>query len=647
MANRRFDVICMGRAGVDLYGQQYGARLEDTRSMAKYLGGSSANMAAGMARQGLSVAMLTRVGDEHMGRFVREELARNGVDTSHVHTDPERLTGLVLLGIKDRDTFPLIFYRENCADAAIDGTDFDEGFIASARALAITGTHFSLAGTAEACRRAIEYARRNGTRTVLDIDYRPVLWGVAGHGQGESRFVSSDEVTRHLQEILPLFDLVVGTEEEFHIAGGSTDTLTALRAVRERSAATLVLKRGALGSAVFEGAIPGRLEDGARGPTIAVQVLNVLGAGDAFISGFMRGWMRDEPLEQCCLYGNACGAIVVSRHGCTPAIPTRPELDDYLSRFDSVTRPDLDARLNQLHRATLRRPRGTVCALAFDHRSQFEELAAACSADIARIPVLKRLIADAVLAVAEREQLGASAGVLVDERFGESVLESLTGTGLWMARPLESPQSRPLSFEYGCNVSATLQRWPTEHIAKCLVFYHPDDDAALKAEQGLRLRELYAACRLSGHELLLELILPDGREDSGTDTARAMRECYDMGVFPDWWKLPPPSVAAWPAIEAVIDEFDPWCHGVVLLGLNRPAEELVEGFARAVGRKYCRGFAIGRSIFVEPARRWLRGEVGDTAFREAVADNFTAMVVQWRGLHGIATEGVCTREVRA
>ncbi|CAN0555954.1 unnamed protein product, partial [Laminaria digitata] len=108
MDQRRFDVICMGRAAVDFYGQQLGSRLEDMRTMAKYLGGSSANMAAGMSRQGLRVAMLTRVGDEHMGRFVREELARNGVDVSYVRTDPERLTSIVVLGIKDRDTFPLI-----------------------------------------------------------------------------------------------------------------------------------------------------------------------------------------------------------------------------------------------------------------------------------------------------------------------------------------------------------------------------------------------------------------------------------------------------------------------------------------------------------------------------------------------------------
>lgn len=115
---RNLDIICVGRAAVDLYGQQIGARLEDMGSFAKYLGGSSGNIAYGTARLGLRSAMLTRVGDEHMGRFVREEFDAAGVDTSHVITDSERLTGLVILGIKDRDTFPLIFYRNDCADMA-------------------------------------------------------------------------------------------------------------------------------------------------------------------------------------------------------------------------------------------------------------------------------------------------------------------------------------------------------------------------------------------------------------------------------------------------------------------------------------------------------------------------------------------------
>ncbi|MEA3086415.1 MAG: 5-dehydro-2-deoxygluconokinase, partial [Paraburkholderia sp.] len=245
--DRSRDILCLGRLAVDLYAQQVGARLEDVSSFAKYLGGSSANIAFGCARLGLQSAMLARVGNDHMGRFLTETLAKEGCDVSHVRIDHERLTALVLLGLKDRDTFPLIFYRENCADMAVDEADFDEAYIASSKALLITGTHFSTEQVNRTSRRALDYARRNNVRTVLDIDYRPVLWGLTGKADGETRFVASEGVSVHLQRILPLFDLVIGTEEEFRIAGGKSELVDALATVRAVTPATLVLKRGPMG----------------------------------------------------------------------------------------------------------------------------------------------------------------------------------------------------------------------------------------------------------------------------------------------------------------------------------------------------------------------------------------------------------------
>lgn len=214
-----------------------------------------------------------------MGRFLREELTQVGCDTSHLITDKHRLTALVLLGIKDRDTFPLIFYRDNCADMAITASDIDEEYIASARCLAITGTHLSHPQTREAVLTALAYARRHGVRTVLDIDYRPVLWGVTSLGDGETRFIAADQVTQQLQEVLQLFDVIVGTEEEFHIAGGSTDTPQALAQVRNVSEAVLVCKRGALGCSVYPDEIPSRLDEGLTVTGVRVEILNVLGAG--------------------------------------------------------------------------------------------------------------------------------------------------------------------------------------------------------------------------------------------------------------------------------------------------------------------------------------------------------------------------------
>ncbi|WP_255356666.1 PfkB family carbohydrate kinase, partial [Thioclava sp. SK-1] len=183
------DLITIGRSSVDLYGSQVGGRLEDMGSFEKYIGGSPTNMACGTARLGMRSALITGVGDEHMGRFIREELSRHGVDLRGVKTDRDRLTALVLLGIRDEERFPLIFYREDCADMGLGPEDISEDLIADTRSLVVTGTHLSHPRTEAAVLCALELARKHGARTALDIDYRPNLWGVAGHGDGESRFV--------------------------------------------------------------------------------------------------------------------------------------------------------------------------------------------------------------------------------------------------------------------------------------------------------------------------------------------------------------------------------------------------------------------------------------------------------------------------
>ncbi|HSQ10583.1 MAG TPA: PfkB family carbohydrate kinase, partial [Burkholderiaceae bacterium] len=214
---RRFDLVCIGRAAVDLYGEQIGASLQEVSTFARYLGGSPANTAVGCARLGLRPAMLTRVGDEQNGEFVRNELARAGVDVTHVVADPRHLTALVFLSIRDENTFPLLFYRDRCADMALTVDDVDDSLIASANALLISGTHLSQESTRAACRKAIAAAVAAGTRVALDIDFRPVLWGLRPLGDGATRYVESSIVTDTLHEFLSSCDLIVGTEEEFAI----------------------------------------------------------------------------------------------------------------------------------------------------------------------------------------------------------------------------------------------------------------------------------------------------------------------------------------------------------------------------------------------------------------------------------------------
>ncbi len=370
------DVVTVGRSSVDLYGAQIGGRLEDMATFHKYIGGSPTNIACGAARLGLRSGLITRVGDEHMGRFIRETLSAEGVDVRGVVTDPERLTALVILGIRDQERFPLVFYRENCADMALCEDDIDPALIADTRALVATGTHLSNPRTEAAVLKAVTLARSHGARTALDIDYRPNLWELAGHAAGEERFIESAAVTAKLQSTLHLFDLIVGTEEEFHIAGGSTDTIAALRAVRAVSDATLVCKRGPMGATAFSGPIPDSLDDGERGPGFPIEVFNVLGAGDGFMSGLLKGWLTDQDWPTSLKYANACGAFAVSRHGCTPAYPSWDELQFFLQR--GIRRKALrhDAELEQIHWATNRfREWPELRVFAFDHRMQLEKIA--------------------------------------------------------------------------------------------------------------------------------------------------------------------------------------------------------------------------------------------------------------------------------
>lgn len=628
---KRLDVICIGRIAVDLYGQQIGARLEDMSTFSKYLGGSSGNVAYGTAIQGLKSAMLARVGDEHNGRFLRETLQRVGVDTQSLITDPARLTGLVILGIKDEETFPLIFYRDNCADMALKPDDIREEYIASARAVAITGTHLSHPDTRAAVLKALDIARRHGLRTALDIDYRPVLWGLTSPGDGETRFIESQHVTQQLQEVLHYFDLIVGTEEEFHIAGGSTDTLTALKNVRQASNATLVCKRGPLGCVVFEGEIPDSWQQTRLHSGVRVEVLNVLGAGDAFMSGLLRGWLNDEGWEQACRYANACGALVVSRHGCAPAMPTKEELDDYLSRDKQVKRPDRDARLNHLHRVTTRKQQWQeLCVFAFDHRKQLADMAREAGVDESRIPQLKTLLLKGAQAAATEAGLDQRSGILADTTYGQTALNAITGKGWWIGRPIELPGSRPLRLEHG-NIGSQLIDWPQEHVVKCLVFYHPHDSAEMRAEQDELVLDVWRACNKSGHELLLEVILPENNPDhQECYYHQILSHFYHLGIQPDWWKLPPLSLASWQAIGQLIEQQDPHCRGILLLGLDAPEEKLKAGFSAAAQAPWVKGFAVGRTIFGQPSRQWLQGELDDRSLIEQVKNNYLTLIGYWR-----------------
>ena len=558
-----------------------------------------------------------------MGRFVIEQMRREGVAVDGIRIDPQRLTALVLLAVEDEGVSPMIFYRADCADMALGEEDIEEAYLASARAIVVTGTHFSRPNSDVAQRKAIRIARAHGRKVVFDIDYRPTLWGLTGHAAGFERYVKSASVSERLGTVLPDCDLIVGTEEEIMIAAGADSAAAALKAIRAVSRATIVLKRGPMGCIVYDGAIRG-LEDGIVGKGFPIEVYNVLGAGDAFMSGFLRGWLKGEPLATAATWANACGAFAVSRLLCSPEYPTWAELSYFLEKGSPQRALRKDAAINHLHWATTRRDGPhDLMALAIDHRAQLEAIADRHGAPRSRLELFKLLAVEAATKVS-RGRPGF--GMLLDSTYGQKALYKAGKAGLWIGRPVEKPGSRPLDLE-----PMHLAEWPVTHTVKCLCFYHPDDSAELKALQERELARVHDAARTAGRELLLEIIAGRHGALAETTVASVLARLYALGIKPDWWKLEPQkSPGAWRTIEQVIGANDPYCRGIVLLGLEAPQAELASAFRMASGTKLVKGFAVGRTIFADAAEKWLSGSMTD---EDAVADmaaRFEALVSAWQ-----------------
>jgi 5-dehydro-2-deoxygluconokinase len=616
------DLIAVGRASVDLYGQQLGGRLEDMVSFRKAVGGCAANIAIGAARLGLRSALITRVGNEAMGRFVVEQLQREGVATRGVATDPRRLTALVLLGVTGEHTFPLIFYRENCADAALCEDDIDEAFVQSARAVLVTGTHFSRPATAAAQHKAVRIAKAARNRVVLDIDYRPNLWGLAGHDAGDQRYIRSGAVTQALADILPQCDLIVGTEEELHIAAGAEDTLDALRLIRAQSDAMIVCKRGPMGCLVFDGAIGARLDGGIRGDGFSVEVYNVLGAGDAFMAGFLRGWLQAEPPEKCCTYANACGAIAVSRLLCSPEYPSWTELQHFLQHGSTEPALRKDPELSHLHWAGTRRPASKpVLALAIDDRVHLEALADAGGAARGRISEFNLLAVRAVVSVAHGE---TGFGMLIDVIHGRDALALAARHSLWLARPVERAESQ----------AAQLVEWPVHQTVKFPCFCHPDDPRDGRLHQERELLRLFGATRGAGLELMVEIVGPGHGSQEPDALAAMLSRLYALGIKPDRWLLEPQSSRdAWNAIGRIVGANDPYCRGIILLGVDSTLDDLARTFAIAASCAQVHGFAAGRTLFGEVAQRWFDGRLSDESAVQEMAARFASVANAWRAAY--------------
>lgn len=336
-SERSFDIVHMGRSSIDLYANEVGAPFVAIESFAAYVGGSPTNISVGASRLGLNVALLTAVGPDPVGDFLLNFLNNEGVNTSYIPRKPGRRTSAVILGIEPPDKFPLVYYRDNCADIELSIDDVLATPITEAQVFQFAGTNLSQEPSRSATMFAAELAQQAGSEVVLDIDFRPDQWhdprafGVA------------------IRAILPQVDIVIGTEDEINAAvltdaGQMSLThsqISDTKVVGDAQAAidrmltmgpqVVLEKIGAEGVRVHELGDDGHIQR-TDVPGFPVEVVNILGAGDAFGGGFLYGRVQGWSLAKAARMGNACGALVVMAHGCANFMPT---LDEVLAFVES------------------------------------------------------------------------------------------------------------------------------------------------------------------------------------------------------------------------------------------------------------------------------------------------------------------------
>lgn len=332
MNDKEFDILCIGRSSIDLYSDDIGRPFKEISSFSAYVGGCPTNISVGSRRLGLRSALLTGIGDDPVGDFILHFLKNEGVDTSFVATKENHRSSAVILGVEPPDKFPLVYYRNNCADINIDLDDMNQVSFEDCKTILVSGTGLSREPSRSATLYAIEKASAEETVVILDIDYRTDQW----------TDMRTFGVT--IRSALEHVDIVIGTSEEVKAAAHTgkgqaevehsqvsnykveADQDKAVANILSEGPDMLILKSGADGSYIYK-------EDDSQSvhvPGFPVEVKNVLGAGDAFASGFVYGLTNEWNLFKCARLGNACGAILVTRHGCANFMPTMEEVESFV-----------------------------------------------------------------------------------------------------------------------------------------------------------------------------------------------------------------------------------------------------------------------------------------------------------------------------
>ncbi|WP_049627683.1 5-dehydro-2-deoxygluconokinase [Bacillus sp. JFL15] len=319
---KEFDIVAIGRACIDLNAAEYNRPMEETMTFSKYVGGSPANIAIGSAKLGLKAGFIGKIPDDQHGRFIVSYMQGKGVDTSQMAVDKEgRKAGLAFTEILSPEECSILMYRDNVADLYLEPSEVNEGYIANAKMLLVSGTALAKSPSREAVLKAVHIAKKHDVKVVFELDYRPYTWQ------------SAEETAVYYTLAAEQSDIVIGTRDEFDVmenrSGGNNDET--VRRLFAHSADLVVIKHGVDGSYAYS-----RSGEVFRARAYKTKVLKTFGAGDSYASAFIYGLVSGRDIETALKYGSASASIVVSKHSSSEAMPAAGEILELIEAQHSL-----------------------------------------------------------------------------------------------------------------------------------------------------------------------------------------------------------------------------------------------------------------------------------------------------------------------
>lgn len=594
--DKQFDLICLGEVAVELNVEQLYCDLREAQTYRQYLGGCCANVAAGAANLGLRTVIVSRVGQDPLGVFIRNELMNQKVDTRWLKISDKHKTGAILQSLNSENKRSKIYYKDNSADINLLESDCEEDLFKRSKALYINGNSLATANMRNVCQYAIQLAKSYGQKTILDVRFTPDLW-------------SGDEkrnIVEHYKFFVSQCDVVIIESDDISVLGIIANELP-ITEIRLLTSAIILSKNSDNSCTAYAADSIAPITV----PGYELDVLNRAGKDEAFASSFIYSYLREHDLVDSVKRSNAASAIISSRHASAPEMPT-------LDEISRLTEPEIISKFDIFSKVKAKESRKEVCLLAFDQRYYFTP---GTQVEIEKIREFKNILYKGFInSQTYRLEKSITSGLIVDDNIPENELREDTNAIICM--PIESADSQLLKWISDRDLYSQILHRPKRWWVKVLVKIGPDMPVDKLEHQISMLSSLQEICHELDRTLLLDL--------STTNVLWAMRYIFQNNIMPHWWKLPSEyEYITWKKIETLAGYYQDNPRIMILGGDVVSTKDLENSFATAKECSWVEGFAIGRNIFLEVFIQWSNGKISHNMAIEKLGLEYDRMSRLW------------------